>query len=208
MPDRLRTLPHAHRPVRDKGPLRYFLLHKPYGTLCQFTDDGGRPTLQSLFPVPGMYPCGRLDTDSEGLLLLSNDGAFQARIASPTSKLWKTYWVQVEGIPAPEALERFRQGVVIEGKVTLPAKARLLEAPPELPDRVPPIRVRKSIPDTWIEVQLREGRNRQVRKMTAAIGHPTLRLVRAAIGDFALDGLAPGEWREILLREDSRPQRS
>lgn len=185
-----------HDRPRDAG--RYFLLHKPYGTLCQFTDEAGRPTLKDLFPVPGMYACGRLDTDSEGLLLLSNDGAFQARIAHPDSKLWKTYWVQVEGIPSPGAIDRFCQGVVIEGRPTLPARARLLDTPPDLPERVPPIRVRKSVPDTWIEVQLREGRNRQVRRMTAAIGHPCLRLVRAAIGDFALEGLAPGQWREIF----------
>ena len=183
--------------------------NKPYGVLCQFTDRSTppRPTLAGFGLPPGVYAAGRLDHDSEGLLLLTDDGPLANRLTNPRHKQRKTYWVQVEGIPSPEALERFRQGVVIEGKVTLPAKARLLEAPPELPDRVPPIRVRKSIPDTWIEVQLREGRNRQVRKMTAAIGHPTLRLVRAAIGDFALDGLAPGEWREILLREGNRPQR-
>lgn len=179
---------------------RYFLLYKPYGTLCQFTDETGRPTLKDLFPIPEMYACGRLDTDSEGLLLLSNDGVFQARIASPAAKLWKTYWVQVEGIPSQEDLDRFCQGVVIEERITMPAHARILDTPPSLPDRVPPIRVRKTIPDTWIEVRLREGRNRQVRKMTAAIGHPTLRLVRAAIGDFSLEGLAPGEWREIFPR--------
>lgn len=188
----------VRHPASGQKPPRYFLLFKPYGTLCQFTDEGGRPTLKDLFPIPDMYPCGRLDTDSEGLLILSNDGVFQARIASPAAKLWKTYRVQVEGIPSPEDLDRFCQGVVIEGKITLPARARILDAPPSLPDRTPPIRVRKTVPDTWIEVQLREGRNRQVRKMTAAIGHPTLRLVRAAIGDFSLDGLAPGEWREIF----------
>lgn len=187
----------AGRP--DKGTPRYFLLHKPYGTLCQFTDEAGRPTLKDLFPVPGMYACGRLDTDSEGLLLLSDDGAFQARIAHPDSKLWKTYLVQIEGIPSPEALDRFRQGVVIEGKATLPARARLLDPQPVIAPRDPPIRVRQSIPDTWIEVQLREGRNRQVRRMTAAIGHPTLRLIRVAIGDYRLEGLAPGEWREIKV---------
>lgn len=183
---------------QDKGAPRYFLLHKPYGTLCQFTGEPGRSTLKDLFPIPGMYACGRLDTDSEGLLLLSNDGVFQARIASPAAKLWKTYRVQVEGIPSAEDLDRFCQGVVIEQVITLPARARLLDPQPEIPPRNPPIRVRQSIPDTWIEVQLREGRNRQVRKMTAAIGHPTLRLIRTAIGDFRLDGLAPGEWREVF----------
>jgi 23S rRNA pseudouridine2457 synthase len=202
----------AHRPStstrqtpRDAprpGTSRYFLLHKPYGTLCQFTDQAGRPTLKDLFPIPGMYACGRLDTDSEGLLLLTDDGAFQARIAHPDSKLWKTYLVQVEGIPSPQALDRFRQGVTIEGRATLPARARLLDPQPDIPPRDPPIRVRREIPDRWIEVQLREGRNRQVRRMTAAVGHPTLRLVRTAIGDFSLEGLAPGEWREI--RPDRR----
>lgn len=184
---------------RPRGPLRYFLLYKPYGVLCQFTDEAGRRTLKDLFPIPDMYACGRLDTDSEGLLLLSNDGPFQARIASPAGKLWKTYWVQVEGIPDEAALARFRTGIVLDGTSTLPARARLLTPPPTLPERVPPIRVRKTIPDTWLEVQLREGRNRQVRRMTAAIGHPTLRLVRAAIGEFTLEGLAPGQWREVFL---------
>ncbi len=192
---RSRPVKHQDRP-REAG--RYFLLHKPYGTLCQFTDQAGRPTLKDIFPIPGMYACGRLDTDSEGLLLLSNDGVFQARIASPAAKLWKTYQVQVEGIPSEEDLGIFCQGVVIEQEITLPARARLLDPQPQIPPRDPPIRVRKHIPATWIEVQLREGRNRQVRKMTAAIGHPTLRLIRVAIGDFRLDGLAPGEWREIF----------
>ena len=184
--------------------MRYFLLHKPYGTLCQFTDEGGRPTLQSIFPIADMYPCGRLDTDSEGLLLLSNDGVFQTRIASPSSKLWKTYWVQVEGEPSRESLEKFCNGLEIEGVMTLPARARRMKAAPDIQERVPPIRVRKNIPDTWIEVQLREGRNRQVRKMTAAIGHPTLRLVRAAIGEFFLDGMPAGDWREIVVLDGKK----
>jgi len=191
-----RRAPSSERP---RGPLRYFLLYKPYGVLCQFTDEAGRRTLKDIFPVPDMYACGRLDADSEGLLLLSNDGAFQARIASPAGKLWKTYWVQVEGIPDEAALVRFRTGIVLDEKPTLPARIRPLPEVPTLPERIPPIRVRKTVPDTWLEVQLREGRNRQVRRMTAAIGHPTLRLVRAAIGEFSLDGLAPGQWREVFL---------
>lgn len=180
---------------------RYFLLNKPYGVLCQFTAEPARACLKDLFPVPGMYPCGRLDADSEGLLLLCDDGAFQARIASPGSKLWKTYLVQVEGIPTPDALRALREGVEIECKRTLPAQARLLEDAPGFAERIPPVRFRRSVPTSWLEIRLREGRNRQVRRMTAAVGFPTLRLVRVSIGPFTLDGLDPGLWRELSGRE-------
>jgi 23S rRNA pseudouridine2457 synthase len=150
-----------------------------------------------------MYPCGRLDSDSEGLVVLSDDGVFQARIASPEGKLWKTYWVQVEGEPDEAALSTLRSGVVIEGKRTLPARARRM-SDPGLPERDPPVRFRKSVPTSWIEVGLREGRNRQVRRMTAAVGFPTLRLVRWCAGPFTLEGLAPGAWRELSIDEVRR----
>lgn len=175
---------------------RYFLLHKPYGVLCQFTAEPGRACLKDWFPVEGMYPCGRLDADSEGLLVLSDDGAFQARIASPEGKLWKTYWVQVEGIPDERGLEALRRGVLLEGRPTLPAQAKVMEAPP-LAERDPPVRFRKTVPTSWLEIKLREGRNRQVRRMTAAVGFPTLRLFRWAVGEFTAQGLGPGQWREI-----------
>lgn len=176
---------------------RYLLLHKPYGVLCQFTDPEGRPCLKDLVPVPGVYAAGRLDWDSEGLLLLTDDGAFIHRLAAPSSRLEKIYRVQVEGVPDARALEALRAGVMVEGKRTLPARAEPFPEGGLLPPRTPPIRVRKSVPDSWITLGLTEGRNRQVRKMTAAVGHPTLRLIRHAIGPFTLDGLAPGEWREL-----------
>lgn len=188
----------AHHRPSAAPPHRYFLLNKPYGALCQFTAEPGRACLKDHFPIADMYPCGRLDSDSEGLVVLSNDGAFQARIASPQGKLWKTYWVQVEGIPTDFALERLRKGVEIEGTLTLPARAARMDDP-GLPERDPPVRFRKSVPTSWVEIRLREGRNRQVRRMTAAVGFPTLRLYRRAVGEFTTEGLAPGEWREIRL---------
>ncbi len=175
---------------------RLVLLNKPYGVICQFTSEGRHRTLKDFVPVPGVYPAGRLDTDSEGLLALTDDGAVQAMIADPRNKMEKMYWVQVEGEPEDEALTRLAKGVELNDGPTLPARARRIEAPPGLWEREPPIRVRKAIPTSWIEVALREGRNRQVRRMTAAVGLPTLRLIRAAIGPWALDGLAPGRWRE------------
>ncbi len=169
-------------------------LHKPYGALCQFTAEAGRPCLADFVPVPGVYPAGRLDADSEGLVLLTDDGPLQARIADPRHKLAKTYWVQVEGEPDEAALGALRRGVALNDGHTRPAEARRIDAP-ALPERVPPIRVRRHIPTAWLELVLREGRNRQVRRMTAKVGFPTLRLVRVGIGPYALDGLAPGEWR-------------
>lgn len=170
------------------------LFNKPYGVITQFSDHPLHPTLSNHIDAPGFYPAGRLDTDSEGLLLLTDDGRLQARIADPQHKLPKTYWVQVEGRPSEEALAALRRGVDLGDFVTRPAEARLID-PPEIWPRQPPIRVRKFIPDSWIALTIREGKNRQVRRMTAKIGHPTLRLIRASIGDWTLEGLASGQWR-------------
>ena len=179
---------------------RLLLFNKPFGVLSQFTSAPDQANLSDYIDRPGYYPAGRLDKDSEGLLLLTDDGALQARISSPRFKLPKTYLVQVEGVPDEAALESLRRGVVLRDGVTRPADVQRIE-PPDLWPRVPPIRVRKQIPDSWIELVLREGRNRQVRRMTAAVGFPTLRLVRIAIGDFRVQGLAPGEWRETRWRD-------
>ena len=181
-------------------PARLLLLNKPFGALCQFTAEGGRATLADFVDVPGVYPAGRLDADSEGLVALTDDGALQAAIADPRHKLEKVYWVQVEGTPDAARIEQLRRGVALRDGVTLPARVRAIEAPPQLWPRVPPVRFRKAIPTAWLEIALREGRNRQVRRMTAAVGLPTLRLVRHAIGPWTLDGLAPGEWREVPAR--------
>jgi 23S rRNA pseudouridine2457 synthase len=178
---------------------RLLLLNKPHGVICQFTSEGGHRTLKDFVPVPGVYPAGRLDTDSEGLLALTDDGAVQAMIADPRHRMEKVYWVQVEGEPEDEALARLADGVELNDGRTLPARARRMEPPAGLWEREPPIRFRKAIPTSWIELALREGRNRQVRRMTAAVGLPTLRLIRAAIGPWALDGLPPGRWREVQL---------
>ena len=175
---------------------RLLRFYKPYGVLSQFTAEGKWQGLADYIDVPGVYVAGRLDADSEGLLLLTNDGALQARIADPRFKMEKTYWVQVEGIPNEAALAALRSGVALNDGPTLPARARRLEPAPQVWDRTPPIRERKAIPTTWIELVIREGRNRQVRRMTAAVGHPTLRLIRAAIGPYTLDGLAPGTWAD------------
>ncbi|MEM8692455.1 MAG: rRNA large subunit pseudouridine synthase E [Pseudomonadota bacterium] len=176
------------------------LFNKPFGVLSQFTDDGsGHPTLAHYIDQKGVYAAGRLDRDSEGLMVLTNDGALQARIAHPKHKAPKVYWAQVEGLPDEAALEKLRKGVTLKDGPTKPAKDRLIDTPPNVWPRTPPIRVRKSIPDCWIELTLTEGRNRQVRRMTAAVGHPTLRLIRARIGDWTLDGLAPGSWTELIL---------
>jgi 23S rRNA pseudouridine2457 synthase len=178
---------------------RCIVFHKPYGVLTQFTpgDDPARRTLADYIQVKGIYPVGRLDQDSEGLLLLTDDGNLQHRLTDPRFAHPRTYLVQVERIPSAAALESLRRGVEIQGYKTRPAKVRLLEHEPELPPRDPPIRFRKTVPTAWLEMTLTEGKNRQVRRMTAAVGHPTLRLVRVAIADLRLDGLAPGECREV-----------
>ena len=194
----------APRRVAAAAPAksRLLLLNKPFDVLTQFSDGAGRATLKDFVTVPGVYPAGRLDRDSEGLLLLTNDGALQARIADPRHKLAKTYWVQVEGTPSAEQLQRLQRGVLLNDGLTLPAEARLLALPPDLWPRNPPVRFRQSIPTHWLELVIREGRNRQVRRMTAAVGLPTLRLVRVAIGPWRLDGLAPGAWREVPAQLD------
>jgi 23S rRNA pseudouridine2457 synthase len=173
------------------------LFNKPYGVICQFSKDGKHPTLADYIAVPDVYPAGRLDTDSEGLLLLTDDGMLQHRITEPKHKLHKTYWVQVEGEADESALEKLRCGVELKDGMTLPAEAKLISEPDSLWPRNPPIRTRKNIPTSWLELTIREGKNRQVRRMTAAVGLPTLRLIRYSIGDWTLEGLSPGQWREI-----------
>jgi 23S rRNA pseudouridine2457 synthase len=180
---------------------RYILFYKPFDVLSQFT---GESTLKDFIPIPDIYAVGRLDRDSEGLLLLTDDGPLQHRLTDPQFEHPRTYWVQVEGIPDAAALRRLESGVTIQDYRTKPAKARLLEQEPELAPRHPPIRVRKNIPTAWIEITLTEGRNRQVRRMTAAAGYPTLRLVRLRIGSLSLDGLQPGQWRDLTPGEVKR----
>jgi 23S rRNA pseudouridine2457 synthase len=180
---------------------RLIRFNKPYDVLPQFTDRGteGTPrrTLSDFIDAPGLYPAGRLDRDSEGLMLLTDQGRLQAWISDPKHKMEKTYWVQVEGTPDAAAIAELIKGVELKDGVTKPAKARLIAEPSGLWARTPPIRVRKSVPDSWLELKITEGRNRQVRRMTAAVGHPTLRLIRAAIGAWTLDGLAQGKWEDI-----------
>lgn len=180
---------------------QYFIINKPYGVLSQFTDSGGRNTLKDLYNFPkDVYPIGRLDMDSEGLLILTNDKSLTDYLLNPKHKHEKEYYVQVEGIPAKEALKKLEQGVVIENKKTLPAKAKLINDP-NFPPRVPPIRERKNIPTSWISLTITEGRNRQVRKMTAAVGFPTLRLVRVRIKNISMENLKSGEVRVLTNKE-------
>lgn len=178
---------------------RVILLNKPFGVLSQFTDKGlegtTRPTLSAYVDVPQVYPAGRLDRDSEGLLVLTDDGRLQAQIADPKFKKPKTYLVLVERIPSEDALQSLRKGITLKDGMTRPAQVERVE-PPELWERDPPVRFRKSVPDCWLKFTIREGRNRQVRRMTAAVGHPTLRLVRWSVGEWKLDGIASGVWRD------------
>jgi len=171
------------------------LFNKPYGVICQFTEASGHISLKHYIPLPDFYPAGRLDTDSEGLVLLTNDGRLQHRISDPKFKLPKLYWVQIEGVPTLEALQQLRNGVLVRNYTTQPTSATVIEQPESLWPRVPPVRMRKYIPTVWLELILKEGKNRQVRRMTAAVGYPTLRLIRFAVGHYTLKDLAPGDWR-------------
>jgi 23S rRNA pseudouridine2457 synthase len=181
---------------------KYILFHKPYDVLCQFTDpQSNRKTLKDYIPIPSVYAVGRLDRDSEGLLLLTNDGKVQHRLSHPRFHHPRTYWVQVERIPTPEALQQLQQGIQLKDYCTRPTQVKLLPSEPVLPPRDPPIRFRKTVPTAWLEMTLTEGRNRQVRRMTAAVGFPTLRLVRVAIAHLQLQGLEPGQWRDLTPEE-------
>lgn len=193
------------KPVTSNSLL---LLNKPFQVLTRFTSEGGKATLKDFVDAPGMYPAGRLDFDSEGLVLLTNWGALQTRLADPRWRVAKTYLVQVEGETNEPALEKLRRGVQLNDGRTLPAEAKAIAEPDWLWPRDPPIRVRKAIPTSWIQLTLREGRNRQVRRMTAAVGLPTLRLIRWSVGPWTIEGLAPGEWREVAQQELSSFMRS
>jgi 23S rRNA pseudouridine2457 synthase len=182
---------------------RTILFHKPYGVLPCFTDPDGRATLADYIPVPGVYAAGRLDRDSEGLMLLTADGALAHRLTDPTHKFPKVYWVQVERVPGQAALDQLRHGVHLSGRRTKPANVRVLTPAPELPERSVPIRIRLTVPTAWLEIVLYEGMNRQVRRMTAAVGHPTLRLLRTAIGPLTLGDLRPGVWRALTSKEEA-----
>ena len=187
--------------VKPTPSPRALAFNKPYGVLPCFTDDQGRLTLADFVTIPKVYAAGRLDLDSEGLMVLTSDGALAHHITDPQHKLPKVYLAQVERLPNEEVLEQLRQGVLLNGKRTRPAEVRLLSEAPNLPDRPVPIRFRKSVPTSWLQITLREGLNRQVRRMTAAVGHPTLRLIRIAIGPIVLGDLQPGQWREMTAQE-------
>ena len=184
-------------------PVKLICFNKPYGVLSQFTPEGRWRGLRDFIDVPDVYVAGRLDADSEGLLLLTSDGKLQARIADPRFKMEKTYWVQVEGMLDDAALSALRRGVQLNDGPTLPGRAQRMPEPPALWPREPPIRVRQTQPTSWLELVIREGRNRQVRRMTAAVGFPTLRLIRVAVGPFSIDGLTPGSWCDASGRIDS-----
>ena len=195
----LRRLPsrRAAGPPSADRTCRYYKLFKPFDVLTQFTDEGGRATLKNYFPIPNVYPVGRLDRDSEGLILLTDDGPLAHRLTDPRFEHPRTYLAQVEQIPDESSLRALRQGPVLGDGPTRPIEATRVDGEPALPERPVPIRFRKNVPTAWLRLVLREGRNRQVRRMTAAVGHPTLRLVRVAIGSITLDGLLPGDWREL-----------
>lgn len=201
-PRRPRPPARSGKPRRQPAPPpaqpRLIALNKPFDVLTQFTDDLGRATLKNFVDIPGVYPAGRLDRDSEGLLLLTNDGRLQARITDPRHKLSKTYWVQVEGEPTREQLDQLRAGPLLNDGPTRPALVEQI-AEPQLWPRDPPVRFRRNIPTSWLAITISEGRNRQVRRMTAAVGLPTLRLVRVRIGEWQLDALPPGQWRELNI---------
>lgn len=186
---------------------RLILFNKPYGVLTQFTDPTGRPTLADYIAIPQVYAAGRLDADSEGLVVLTDDGVLQGRIADPRHKLAKVYWVQVEGLPTDAALQQLIAGIDLGDCLTRPCQACRIPEPLGLWQRNPPIRYRAAIPTSWLEIVLREGKNRQVKRMTAKVGFPTLRLIRWAVGDWTLEGLAPGQWREVELSGQPDPKK-